>query len=64
MSLQRSDNMDRFEIIYRENTPMGKMQIKILVDKETGVNYLFTSDDCGAGITPLLDSDGRPVITR
>ena len=31
--------MDRFEVIYRENTPMGKIQLKILVDKETGEVY-------------------------
>ncbi|MBQ6555766.1 MAG: xylan 1,4-beta-xylosidase [Firmicutes bacterium] len=56
--------MDRFEVIYRENTPMGKIQIKILVDKETGVNYLMTSDDHGTGITPLLNSEGKPVTTK
>lgn len=56
--------MDRFEVIYRENTPMGKIQLKILVDKETGVNYLMAADDHGSSITPLLNSEGKPVVTK
>ena len=35
----------------------------ILVDKETGVNYLFTSSGYAGGLTVLLDKDGKPVIT-
>jgi len=35
----------------------------ILVDKETGVNYLYVSGGYGGGLTPLLNRDGTPVIT-
>ena len=35
----------------------------ILVDKETGVNYLYASGSYGGGVTPLLNRDGTPVIT-
>ena len=35
----------------------------ILVDKETGVNYLFTSSGYAGGLTVLLDRDGKPIIT-
>lgn len=35
----------------------------ILVDRETGVNYLLVSSSSGSGITPLLDRDGRPIIS-
>ena len=35
----------------------------ILVDKETGVNYLFTSSGYAGGLTVLLDKNGQPVIT-
>lgn len=35
----------------------------ILVDKETGVNYLFTSSGYAGGLTVLLDREGNPVIT-
>ena len=35
----------------------------IWVDRETGVNYLFhSSGDCG-GMTPLLDRNGKPIIS-
>ncbi len=35
----------------------------ILVDKQTGVNYLYAAGSYGGGITPLLNRDGTPVIT-
>ena len=34
-----------------------------LVDKETGVNYLFRTNGYAGGMTPLLDAEGYPVIT-
>lgn len=37
--------------------------VQILVDKETGVNYMYASSGYGGGITPLLNRDGSPVIT-
>ncbi len=36
---------------------------KILVDKETGVNYLFHQSSNAGGLTPLLDREGKPVVT-
>ena len=38
--------------------------MQVIVDKETGVNYLFIKSGYGAGLTPLLDADGRAVVTR
>ena len=35
----------------------------IWVDRETGVNYLWHSTGHAGGMTPLLDRDGKPVIT-
>ena len=35
----------------------------ILVDKETGVNYLYTQSGHSGGLTVLLNRDGTPVIT-
>ena len=35
----------------------------ILVDKETGINYLFHSSGYAGGLTVLLDKNGKPVIT-
>lgn len=36
----------------------------IIVDTKTGVNYLFVRSGYGAGLTPLLDADGKPFVTR
>lgn len=38
-------------------------ETKILVDRQTGVNYLFHHAGYAGGLTPLLDRDGRPVVT-
>ena len=35
----------------------------ILVDKETGVNYLYAASGYGGGLTVLLNRDGTPVVT-
>ena len=36
----------------------------IIIDKETGVNYLYVCRGYGGGLTPLLDSNGKPIVTR
>lgn len=36
---------------------------EIYVDRETGVNYLYAAAGYGAGLTVLLDRDGKPVIS-
>ena len=51
---------DRFEVIYKQGVAKGQ---KILVDKKTGVNYLFVYDGYAGGLTALLDREGKPVIS-
>ena len=42
----------------------GSMNVtEIWVDKETGVNYLYHVSGYSGGLTPLLDRDGKPVIS-
>jgi hypothetical protein len=53
---------DRFEI--RDKSSRLLTEALVIVDKETGVNYLFFSRGYGGGLTPLLDSDGKPIITK
>ncbi len=36
---------------------------EIWVDKATGVNYLYHANGNAAGLTALLNSDGRPIVT-
>lgn len=56
---------DRFEVILKEgSTLLESGQIMILVDKETGVNYLWVKSGYAGGLTPLLEADGRPIITK
>ena len=51
----------RFEIVYQEG---GFMSAKtIYVDKETGVNYVFHCGGNAGGLTPLLDREGKIVIS-
>ena len=38
--------------------------IKVIVDRETGVNYLFIQSGYAGGLTPLLDAEGKPIITK
>ncbi len=53
-------NNDRFERIYSQ----GKLTAtEIWVDKQTGVNYIFHQSGYAGGMTPLLDRDGKPVIS-
>lgn len=52
--------MDRFKKVYQQ----GAIDVvKIWVDTETGVNYVFHRNGNAAGFTPLLGKDGKPVVT-
>lgn len=55
-----SKKEERFVNIYSQGTLSS---VQILVDKETGVNYLFTTSGYAGGLTVLLNRDGTPVIT-
>lgn len=37
---------------------------EIWVDIQTGVNYLFHTSGSAGGLTPLLDREGKPVLSR
>ena len=53
---------DFFVGLFSETKDEGVRQI--LVDKETGVNYLCWKSGYGAAITPLLDSEGKVIVTK
>ncbi len=53
--------MDRFKKVYTQGT---LTVMEIWVDTETGVNYVFRQSGNAGGLTPLLDKDGRPVVTQ
>ena len=51
---------DRFEKVYSQ----GTLNVtEIWIDKETGVNYVFHASGYSGGLTPLLDREGKPIIS-
>lgn len=56
---------NRFIVVLTEGSSLKDEGYRqILVDKETGVNYLVLKSGYGLGITPILDKDGKPIITK
>ena len=54
---------ERFIKTYSQSGGFSGNHMAIYVDKETGVNYLFSQSGYAGGLTPLLNRDGTPVIT-
>ncbi len=53
-------NEKRFEITYKQGT---LDIIEVLVDKQTGINYLYRTNGYAGGLTPLLDEQGKVIVT-
>lgn len=54
----------RFIMQEREGNPLTEVTTIVIVDKETGVNYLWAQNGTAGGLTPLLDVEGKPIITK
>ena len=54
----------RFIMQEREGNPLTEVTTIMIVDKETGVNYLWAQNGTAGGLTPLLDAEGKPIITK
>ena len=54
---------ERFVEVYSQGVTNVR---KIIVDAQTGVNYLLMSSNMtgGSGITVLVDADGKPLVTQ
>ena len=62
--LSQSASKGRFKFLEPEGSWIN---INIIVDRYTGVNYLFVKSTTGAGglsITPLIGEDGKPIVTK
>lgn len=60
MAKEKREN--RFEKTFLQSDSLtGGMEI--WVDTQTGVNYLYRWSGYSGGMTPLLDRDGKPVVT-
>jgi hypothetical protein len=56
---------DRFKRIYTDGGQLRDDGLRqILVDTETGVHYLVWKSGYAGGITPLLDAEGKVIITK
>lgn len=55
------DKDKRFVQLYKESS--FSEEYKIMVDTVTGVNYIVWARGYAGGITPLLDREGRPVVS-
>ena len=58
--MAKSDN--RFVVTYKQGG-FSDPTVKILVDRQTGVNYIWSESGYAGGMTVLLGRDGKPVIT-
>lgn len=52
----------RFVVTEKEGSEFTNYA-QVVVDKKTGVNYLWIKSGYAGGLTPLLDREGRPIIT-
>ena len=57
----KDDEEKRFIKILKESSVT--QTIEIILDTETGVNYMYVSAGSGRTITPLLDEEGKVVIS-
>lgn len=56
---------NRFLNIYKEGSSLSGDGIRnILVDTKTGINYLWITSGYSAALTPLLDSDGKVIVSK
>ena len=53
----------RFIVTQTQSGGFTSPGLYVLVDKETGVNYVYAAGGYGGGITPLLDTNGKPIVT-
>lgn len=53
----------RFLYYHDEDNGLSRYSVRI-VDRETGVNYLFFKSGYGGGLTLLVDKYGNPIITE
>lgn len=51
--------------VWVESEKKGLMkEVSVIVDTQTGVNYIFVEHCYGGGLTALLDENGKPITTQ
>ena len=54
---------DRFLKTVVDNGGFSDNYMAIYVDRQTGVNYLFTQSGHAGGLCVLVDRDGKPIVS-
>ncbi len=54
---------ERFIIAYQQGGDSDICMMRVLIDRATGVNYLYHKVGYSGGLTVLLGKDGKPIIT-
>ena len=61
--MMKAIKSDRFVCVEVSGSAFDPCQCRVLVDRLTGVNYLWTASGYAGGLTVLLDAEGKPVVT-
>ena len=54
---------DRFICTEISGGAFDGVQPRVLVDRRTGVNYLWVGAGYAGGLTVLVDAEGKPIVT-
>ena len=57
-----ADTEERFITGKREGNVVKEISKTIITDTKTGVQYLYAIWGSGAGLTVLVDRDGKPLV--
>lgn len=42
----------------------GLRDVEVWVDTQTGVNYVYVREAFSGGLSPLLDANGKPIVSE
>lgn len=59
---EKKNSYNRFDI--KRVGEKNPIETYILIDKETGVQYLYAWGGAGGGLTPLLDKNGEVIVKK
>ena len=59
----KAEKNDRFVCTEVSGGAFDACQARVLVDRKTGVNYLWTTGGYAGGLTVLVDAEGKPIVT-
>ena len=61
--MRKPDKTNRFICTEVSGGTFEATQQRVLVDRKTGVNYLWVASGYAGGLTILVDADGKPIVT-